>query len=759
VPERGRRFRRFVPLIVSAVALIAASMIIPEWIPRLPRPVRRSLTEGLLGAVLVGYGGLLLLSFVAAPVMAFLLFKSHRARRSRPLLARGVLLGGSCFFALLLLELGSAGWRLWMHRYPELPMSFPAEAADEFRIVVVGGSSAAGEPYRPWISVGQIVAWRLGQAMPERRFECEIVAELGDSLEDQHRRLAALKRRPNMVIIYSGHNEFTARYEEEREGWLDEEPGSPLFQAFYRASRYSPLCRLASEMISKNRLDRGPPMYDRHQLIDPPQCSPAEAEAIYEDFEGRLEALAAYCERIGAAPVLIVPPANEADFEPSRSTLPPRVSQQERSSLLQKFTAARASESSDPEAGAKLYQQILDRHPGFAEAHFRLARLQERAGRHEEAAGHYLAALENDGLPIRCRAPLRSAYTRIAARHPRSILIDGRAELARASPRKLLDDHVIQDAHHPTLRGQVALAQAVLRELARKKVLGGSYPVEAPLEPADCADHFEMNALKWAILCEQTSRHYRRVAEYRYDPTERLEKSRRYAQAARRIMAGLAPERTGVLGVGVERADRQEPEGFESDRRPRGVNKNAAGTRVADTRGESRAPSFGDSLDLPILEQDRRTTSQEPDGCHKVISVGAFDHFPGEAPERPVQDAHRGADRDRGLFRDNEARGDHGVDLMEVASQTILIGDVEDSCNPVSAESGESILLSPFQEHVAWKEGYNRLDPPSLRSAAFFSRLRKVVGDTRFAKLAGSRLLLARLGVQAPPDQAVRQGR
>jgi hypothetical protein len=42
--------------------------------------------------------------------------------------------------------------------------------------------------------------------MPGRRFECEILAWLGDSLEDQHRKLAALKQRPSMVIIYSGHN-------------------------------------------------------------------------------------------------------------------------------------------------------------------------------------------------------------------------------------------------------------------------------------------------------------------------------------------------------------------------------------------------------------------------------------------------------------------------------------------------------------------------------------------------------------------------
>ena len=144
----------------------------------------------------------------------------------------------------------------------------------------------SGEPYRPWISVGQIVAWRLGEAIPARRFECEILAWLGDSLETQHRKLAALKRRPDMVIIYSGHNEFTARFEEERDGWLDEEPGNRLIRPIYRASLNSPFCRLAYEIISKNRLDVGAARAGRHQFIDPPQCSPAEAEEIRSRLRG-----------------------------------------------------------------------------------------------------------------------------------------------------------------------------------------------------------------------------------------------------------------------------------------------------------------------------------------------------------------------------------------------------------------------------------------------------------------------------------------
>ena len=64
-------------LTAALAVLAAAMMIILWWVPLMPRSVRRGLTEGLLRAVLVGYGGLFFLSLVATPLMAFALFRSR----------------------------------------------------------------------------------------------------------------------------------------------------------------------------------------------------------------------------------------------------------------------------------------------------------------------------------------------------------------------------------------------------------------------------------------------------------------------------------------------------------------------------------------------------------------------------------------------------------------------------------------------------------------------------------------------------------
>ena len=59
--------------------------------------------------------------------------------------------------------------------------------------------------------MGRIVAWKLGEVIPDRRFRALVLAKPGDTLEGQYRKLAGLRSRPDAVIIYCGHNEFFSR--------------------------------------------------------------------------------------------------------------------------------------------------------------------------------------------------------------------------------------------------------------------------------------------------------------------------------------------------------------------------------------------------------------------------------------------------------------------------------------------------------------------------------------------------------------------
>ena len=228
-----------------------------------------------LRGVLIGYsrsgpGGI-----VGTPLTVWLASRSRRSGRSAgdpPRRSRSALV---CLASLVVLELGSAAWRGLDAPIPDTADAFDKPSApDEYRIVVLGGSSALGEPYRPWLSVGQIVAWQLQQAVPDRRFECEILAWLGESLEKQHHKLAGLKHRPDAMIIYSGHNEFAARFEEERDPGSTRSPATDILRG--PVSRHPDLALLPAglrddqqEPAGQPAAARGPPPAHRSAAVQP----------------------------------------------------------------------------------------------------------------------------------------------------------------------------------------------------------------------------------------------------------------------------------------------------------------------------------------------------------------------------------------------------------------------------------------------------------------------------------------------------------
>lgn len=542
-----RRWLRILGIAAPVALAVVALIVLPGWAPLFPRSVQRGLTEGALVGARLFHGALVVAGVIGSPWFGRQTIRAWKEKRRGTWSERLFLLCLSCLVSLAALELGAGVVRAWTHRFPVLPLEFAADDPDAYRIVVLGGSSALGEPYRPWVSVGHIVAWKLAEAIPERRFEPEILAWLGDSLETQHQKLAEIKHRPDAVMIYSGHNEFTHRFEENRDYTLD--PGassSTIWRAFEHVGSFSPFNRLVRELISKNRLDAPPSLKDRHQLIDPPLCDPAERAEVLADFSARLEAIVSYCDQIGAQVILVIPPANEADFEPSRSVVAPGTSEADRRRLARDFQAARSAMASDPAQAEALLRATLHRHPEFAEADYRLGQLLRALDRIDEAREHFQRALNHDGLPIRCAEPFREVYHQVAQRQPNAILIDGRRELMEASASGLLGDEVIEDAHHPNLKGYVAIAAAALRELKGRAVFGEASAAIEPPDVAGCVAHFGLDAEAIAEACERTSIHYERVAGYRYDPSERLAKSRQFAEAAQRLRAGASIYEVGL---------------------------------------------------------------------------------------------------------------------------------------------------------------------------------------------------------------------
>ena len=466
--------------------------------------------------------------------------EDHLVTRTLALAARVaavVLLGG--------IVLASIAIPLWI--------TFEDRAGDRVvDILVIGESSAQGTPYERWFSVADIVAWKLGAAFPTIAFQVENQATPGLSLQAMHTKLAHIKRRPELVILYAGHNEFQSRFDWAHGvfHYADETPpAAETLQSLAR--RVSPMLRLMGETAQKLRVSTPPPRNVTRQLVDVPVYTPEQYADRLKEFRTRLGAIVSYLEWIGAQVVLVIPPCNDAGFEPNRSFLSSNTPRAEREAFASEFLAARRDETENPAQAEKVYRRLLERQPRFAESHFRLARLLEQAGNWDEAFRHYVAARDLDGLPMRLPSDFQQAYKDVAARHPRAILIDGPMEFHAAADHGLIYDVFFADGIHPSLNGYTVLAQAILTKLRQQQVFGWS--AEAPLPvvtPLDCAKRFQMDGPKWRGICGYSAWFYSRTGFLRHDPAERLAKAVKYGNGARELEVGAPVESVRIPGVG-----------------------------------------------------------------------------------------------------------------------------------------------------------------------------------------------------------------
>ncbi len=601
-PSSARRFtlRRAIRLllfIALGVAGYAAFQLVPGWIQvvsgRETALLRRQAAIFFVDALLIAYPLTLIVAFLGALVLVALRARTRSARQrsARPdgrksfLQARLLLLCCSTLLALGLFEAGAAGWRARLNRSPDLPAvavlpepagegdrlgsegttpALPSRfqgreansngAARPLRMLVIGESSARGEPYHPWLSVAQIIAWRMEKVFPGSAIEVDMWAEGGATLTMMHQKLDGLNYRPDALMVYVGHNEFQGRYAWMRDvaHYLDDDP-VPLrvarLSGIASILEFSPLLQLLGETRERQRLDSLPPRVVTRELVDRPVCTAAEFQAITDDFERRLESIAVYCESIGTLPIYVIPPGNDAGFDPSRSVLAPETPRAERDAFAREVAHARAVEEKEPAAARRIYRELVNRHPEFAETHYRLARLLEQTGLWDEAREHYIKAREHDGMPLRCPEPLRQAYRNVAARHPSVVLVDGPKVLESRSRHGIVGGQFFHDAQHPNLQGYAALAEDLMNQLAGRRAFSWPAGTPVPVVTAEmCARHFGIDAKRWAQIASRDAGFFRAAAYVRYDPKFRNERASEYRRAAAAIRAGRAPADAGIPG-------------------------------------------------------------------------------------------------------------------------------------------------------------------------------------------------------------------
>lgn len=552
------RWRRLVAIAVAIVVCLAVFFVLPSVVrPWYQQHVTRAVERRTIDAFLRGVRVTFLLATLTLPVVlavAVMRLRWLRLRGRRGLWsARVALLSTTLLFLFVAIE-GFARWRLSPSGQVAFAHRFACDEEQALDLVVIGESSAQGWPYSSRFSVGEVVGWQLERVLPGRRVHVDSRAVPGFRLGQAVGRLRYARCKPDALLIYAGQNEFQARFAWARTPpYYADDPGIGLSNVLSHASRHSAAIRQLNAAIDANRVDE--PFGDMvpRELIDRPCCTTDEHAAIRDEYERDLESIARYGDEIGAVVTVIVPPSDLGGVPPNRSYMSPTAIAAEREDFAKEFLAARQAEvSQTAEAAEAAYRRLVARQPMFAEAHFRLARALAAQGKFAEAELHDRHARDFDGMPVRTPGDLIDAARSVARRHPKLVLIDGPEVLRAVSPHGLVDDHLMHDPQHPTFRAYLALAQAVLTELGRRRALGWPEDVAVPrLDPAECAAHFDIDAQTWVMACTTSASICRLAASVRYDSQPLNFRAEENDRAAQRIAAGECPEAAGVAGIGI----------------------------------------------------------------------------------------------------------------------------------------------------------------------------------------------------------------
>jgi tetratricopeptide (TPR) repeat protein len=284
---------------------------------------------------------------------------------------------------------------------------------------------------------------------------------------------------PDLVIIYTGHNEFL---EERTYGALKKLPSTlrGLGGLLSRTRTYAVTRRL----LGRDRDQPAPGGAPRPWL-------PAEVktrlddgvgpDAFHRDDAWRKQVLLHYrfnlnrmvtrARSAGVAVVLVTPASNLRDCAPFKSQHREGLGDQE----LQRFrslldVADKAEEDGHPDQALAALDEAASIDDRYAHLHYRRGKLLDRLGRYGDAKTALMRARDEDVCPLRAPTPLGQIVTEVAA-ELHVPLIDFVALLEHRCEHGIPGANLFLDHVHPTIEGHRRLALALLDQMTQQGIV------------------------------------------------------------------------------------------------------------------------------------------------------------------------------------------------------------------------------------------------------------------------------------------------
>ena len=344
-----------------------------------------------------------------------------------------------------------------------------------YRVFCLGGSTVQGRPYALETAFSSWLELSLQAAAPERQWE---VINCGGISYASYRLVPILQEvldyQPDLLILYTGHNEFL------------EDRSYPRFKNPAGTTRLLRSIRSNWQTINFLRQlcyrSPGPTKSDSTQIVLPTEVKGLLDQArlqdyhhdsqwqrdVVEHYQFNLQRMIRLAQQANIPLILVNPVSNLKDCPPFKIEPGANIAGEVRQQVQQLWNEAQ--KSTTLESRIKKLQAAVQLDPNHAGVQYQLGKCYEAAGQFEQAKASLLQAKDQDVCPLRM---LESMHARLVstAQQTRTPLVNARQLLENQSAEGITGNKVLLDHVHPTIEAHQWIAEALLEKMIQLEIL------------------------------------------------------------------------------------------------------------------------------------------------------------------------------------------------------------------------------------------------------------------------------------------------
>ncbi len=371
----------------------------------------------------------------------------------------------------------TAGNKLGLFNFQQFPTS---KSSDTYRIFCMGGSTTFGRPYDDATSFCGWLRVFLPKADPSRTWE---VINAGGVSYASYRVTALMEEliryKPDLFILYSGHNEFLEHRTYSR---IIEMPETVRgLGALASRTRIFTVMKKTLNLLGKHRGEKA--LKSAH-LLDEVKTMLEDSvgpEDYYRDDELHQHVLDHYrynlmravdiARSVGAEVILVIPASNVRHCSPFKSEQREGLSDTDRDRWHILFDRAGVAFKAEQwDEALTMLDDAMTIDNRYAQAYYLRGRILWMLGRYDEAKTAFLRAIDEDICPLRATGAMLE-IVREVGREREIPVVDFVGLLERLSEYATPGETLFLDHVHPTIETNRRLALFLLETMNRQGIV------------------------------------------------------------------------------------------------------------------------------------------------------------------------------------------------------------------------------------------------------------------------------------------------